>query len=403
MSAGVRKTTVERDLILLLAVGGLFSLSTALSNTFVNVFLWKQSNGEFLLIAIYNLASVMLQLLTFIVAGRLAKKIDRIVVLRIGIIFLSIFFFTVLLTRNVTEETYWLLGILIGIGLGFYWLAFNVLTFEITEPETRDFFNGYFGLLNSFSGMAGPVAAGLVITKMKNMAGYYTIFSISLSLFVLAMIVSFFLQKRKAFGPYHFFTVVAERKRNKNWGRILYAHFFQGIREGTFSFMIVLLLFIDTNSELSVGIYGFVASLTSFLFYYLATKFIRPHLRKKAILIGGIILYLSLFLIAFEASFPRFLLYGFLISIAYPILLVPYDSLTYDVIGKARKVVQMRIEYIVVREVFLNFGRIVSILCFILAFLFYQGEYTIPALLLILGSGHSLIYFFISRIEVHIE
>lgn len=38
---------VNRDLLLLLTVGGLYSLSIALSNTFVNVYLWKQS-GKFL-------------------------------------------------------------------------------------------------------------------------------------------------------------------------------------------------------------------------------------------------------------------------------------------------------------------------------------------------------------------
>lgn len=86
---------VTKDLSLLLVIGGLYSLSIALSNTFVNVYLWKQS-GEFIDIALYNLAAVIFQPLTFILAGRLAKKVDRVIVLRLGVSSLSFFFFTVL-------------------------------------------------------------------------------------------------------------------------------------------------------------------------------------------------------------------------------------------------------------------------------------------------------------------
>ncbi len=140
---------VTKDLSLLLVIGGLYSLSIALSNTFVNVYLWKQS-GEFIDIALYNLAAVIFQPLTFILAGRLAKKVDRVIVLRLGVSSLSFFFFTVLFLGEKTSENLLLLGSLLGVGMGFYWLAFNVLTFEITEPETRDFFQWLFRVIVFF-------------------------------------------------------------------------------------------------------------------------------------------------------------------------------------------------------------------------------------------------------------
>ena len=82
---------ISKDLSLLLFIGGLYALGSSLSNTFVNIYLWKQS-GNFVDIAIYNLAVVVLQPLTFIVAGRWAKKVDRVIVLRIGVIFFSFVF-----------------------------------------------------------------------------------------------------------------------------------------------------------------------------------------------------------------------------------------------------------------------------------------------------------------------
>ncbi|HEY4551699.1 MAG TPA: MFS transporter, partial [Bacillaceae bacterium] len=80
---------VSKDLTLLLLIGGLYSLSISLSNTFVNIYLWKQS-GRFLDLAVYNLAVVILQPITFVAAGKWAKKVDRVIVLRIGIVFLAL-------------------------------------------------------------------------------------------------------------------------------------------------------------------------------------------------------------------------------------------------------------------------------------------------------------------------
>ncbi|EWG08935.1 MFS transporter [Cytobacillus firmus] len=389
---------LTRDLTLLLFIGGLYSLSAALSNTFVNIYLWKQS-GEFSDLALYNLAIVVLQPLTFILAGRWAKKIDRVIVLRIGVIFLALFYLTVLFIGTNASKFLLLLGALLGVGYGFYWLAFNVLTFEITEPENRDFFNGFLGILTSVGGMIGPIAAGFIISRMEKFTGYSVIFGISLTLFSIAVFLSFFLKRRPADGRYLFRRILAERKNSLNWRMITNAHFFQGLREGTFIFVISVYVFISTGSELALGTYGLVNSSISFLGYYLVSRLLKKEYRKRAILTGGIVLYAAIFFIVFDVTYPKLLMYAATIAVAYPLLLVPYISLTYDVIGRGWKAAEMRIEYIVVREIFLNAGRIVSILSFLAAVTFFQEEKSIPILLLIIGAGHSVIYLFVRKIQ----
>ncbi|MEH7236033.1 MFS transporter [Bacillus sp. JJ1562] len=389
---------IHRDLILLLVIGGLYALSIALSNTFVNVYLWKQS-GDFKDLGLYNLAVVVLQPLTFILAGRWAKKIDRVIVLRLGVSFLAIFYITVLWIGENASHYLLILGALLGIGYGFYWLAFNVLTFEITEPETRDFFNGFLGLLGSFAGMIGPIAAGIIISSMESFTGYTVIFGISLGLFAGAVVLSFFLKRRSAEGDFVFRRILNERKNNSNWKNILHAHFFQGIREGTFVFVISVFVFVATGSELALGKFGLINSAVSFLFYFLATRLIKKKMRKKAILVGGLMVYLAIFAILFDVTYARLILYGVIIGAAYPILLVPYNSLTYDVIGKGWNAKEMRIEYVVVREIYLNLGRILSIVLFLFAVTFFDEKQSIPILLAVVGAGHVLLYFPIRRIK----
>lgn len=390
---------INKELVLLLAVSGLYSLSIALSNTFVNVYLWKQS-GEFIDLGIYNLSIVIMQPLAFIFAGRLAKKVDRVIVLRLGVIFLAIFFLSVLIIGGAAAKFLILLGGTLGIGYGFYWLAFNLLAFEISEPETRDFFNGFFGVMNSLAGMVGPIIAGFIISRLKNATGYTTIFTISLILFAGAVVLSFFFKRRPADGDYLIKKIFKERKNDKNWRLLTNAHFFQGFREGTFAFVVNVFVFIATGSELALGTFGLINSSVAFLVYYLATRLIKKTKRKNFILIGGIILYLSIFILLFDLTYQKLLIYAVLIAIGYPMLLVPYSSLTYDVIGRAWNAAKARIEYIVVKEIFLNSGRIVSILGFIIAVTFFDEKQSIPILLAIVGVGHTVIYFFVRNIHL---
>jgi len=390
---------LTKDLTLLLIIGGLYSLSIALSNTFVNIYLWKQS-GELADLGLYNLSVVVAQPLTFILAGRWAKKVDRVIVLRIGVIFLALFYVTVLLVGTRASDYLLLLGALLGIGYGFYWLAYNVLTFEITEPETRDFFNGFLGILGSVGGMIGPFAAGLIISKLEKFTGYTVVFGLSLGLFAVAVFLSFSLKRRPAHGKYWFQRIITERKYDKNWRMITNAHFFQGLREGVFVFIVSVFVFIATESELALGTYGLINSGISFLAYFFVSRMLRKEFRKKAILIGGLMLFFAIFLIVFDPTYIRLLLYAALIAVAYPLLLVPYSSMTYDVIGRGWKAAEMRIEYIVVRELFLNMGRIFSIVLFLGAIALFKEEKIIPVLLVILGSGHTLIYLFIRQIHI---
>src|SRR5690606_6947721 len=116
LKAVVGDVELNRDLVLLLTIGGLYSISIFLSNTFVNIFLWKQAEGNYTTIALYHLAVYILQPLTFIIAGKWAKKVDRVIVLRLGVTFLSLFFMTVLLVGDNAAKFNIMLGSILGIG-----------------------------------------------------------------------------------------------------------------------------------------------------------------------------------------------------------------------------------------------------------------------------------------------
>ena len=171
-----------------------------------------------------------------------------------------------------------------------------MLTFEITEPETRDFFNGFLGVLTSTAGMIGPLIAGIVISQLTDDTGY-TVILLYRFLFSLAVVMSFFLKRRQSKGKFIIKQIWKERHADENWRKITTAHFFQGLREGVFVFLISVFVFIATNSELALGTFGLVNSGVAFLPIF-ATRLIKKN-GVKAIMFGGLILYGALFLIVF--------------------------------------------------------------------------------------------------------
>src|SRR5699024_12503473 len=98
----------------------------------------------------------------------------------------------------------------------------------------------------------------------------------------------------------------------------------------------------------------------SLVFYFIATKYIKPSRRKKSILVGALMLYLAIYIILFNISYVQLLIYAVVIGIAYPIISVPYVSLTYDVIGKSRTAKDSSAEKNVERVYYGNIGRMTS-------------------------------------------
>lgn len=389
----------SQDLYLLLLIGGLYSIGLFLSNTFVNIYLWRQTE-DFLTIAIYHLAIVISKPITFVVAGKITKRIDRVIVLRLGVIFLSLFFLTVLILQDNASYFNVLLGALIGIGYGFYWLAFNVLTFEITEPYNRVFFNGILGSLQSISGMVGPLLAGTIILHMETNIGYMTVFSMSFILFIIAVVLSFFIKRRETDGIYRLQPVVLEVKRNRDWKLILFANFFQGIRDGVFVFVISIWIFLVTRNEFSLGIFSLLLNGSSFIVYIIVTKFITDAYRARLIFIGGIIVSFAIWIVIVEVTFFNLMIYAIVIGIFFPIIIVPFQSLTYDVIGKAHEARDLRIEYIVLLEVISNLGSIVSIAIFIYGITFYTAHKSIPVMLALFSLSYLIIYVFVKQVTI---
>ncbi|RXT14698.1 MFS transporter [Ammoniphilus sp. CFH 90114] len=384
---------------LLLLVYTLFLLAEALSGTFVNVYLWKEKN-DYSLIGWYNISFFIGMQITFMLSGKWVKVYNKMSCLRTGIAVSSAFYLGVLLLGKKAVSFIFPLGFVQGIGHGFFWFAFNIVLFEITNKVNRDKFNGLAGVFGSFVGMVAPLGAGYLIAKMTGMKGYYTIFAVSLGIYVCGVILSFFFKRRKSGGEFSLANTYRVYKKSKTWKRILNAMIGQGITESVFNFLIGILVFIATSNEWKVGVYTFITSGVAFFSFYLIGKFIKPKWRSTSLFWGTLLMSVSVLPLFYEVNYTTLLIMGIGISLFSPLFYIPAVSIVFDSIGRSKETAQWKVEYIIIRETGLNIGRLLSLGLFIALVTWREDALVLSGLLLAVSLAQLITWAYMRKIKV---
>lgn len=381
------KTILRNQAALLLAVNGLYLLASVLAGTFLNVYLWK-ARQDFAMIGWFAVAQQVAVGLSFWLGGKWVKEHNKMNALRLGIAVSGFFYLLVLMLGGNAAGYIWPLGLTLGVSTGLFWLAYNIVYFEISDAENRDFFNGWMGLLGSFTGIVGPWVSGWLISMLHGERGYRLVFILSLCIYAVAAVLSFFLKKRKSEGEYLWLEPWKElRRTGSRWRPVAGALLFQGLREGVFSFLIGLLVYIAAKEESKLGQYALITSATSLVSYYAAGKWLKPRFRLNGIGFGGLFLIAVITPLLWKVSYGTLLIMGIGTSLFIPLYMLPMVSVSFDLIGKSAESVSKRVELVVLRELSLMSGRVIGMLVFIAVLSVNRSPQTITLLMLVLGAS----------------
>jgi MFS transporter, YQGE family, putative transporter len=396
-SKGRKAGRLDSQTRLLLLVQVLFGIANALSGAFVNVYIWK-AKQDYALIGYFALTNQIVMALTFWLAGKWVKEYNKMHCLRLGVAMSAVFYLLVLWFGVKAANWVILLGAVQGMSGAFFWLAYNIVYFEVTDPDNRDKFNGWAGLLGSGAGMIAPWVSGFLITHMKDTTGYRLIFSISLGIFIAGAIVSFFLKRRPTQKHYEWLYGIKQlREKGNDWRSAFPALVAQGFREGVFGFLIGLMVYIATKNELLLGNYSLITSAVSLAAFFLAGKFLKPSRRSAAMLIGSLAMTAVIVPFFWSISFTTLLIFGITVSLFYPLYSIPITSSVFDLIGANKESASHRAEFVVLRETGLNAGRIAGTLLFIAVVSFTKKPIILVSLMMVIGSAAIFTWIFMRR------
>jgi YQGE family putative transporter len=370
---------------LLLLVNGLFVTANLLSGTFLGIYIWKASHN-FVLLGWFTLITHIMMALTFWVAGSWAKKGRSGSCLRTGIAVNAAFYGIVLLLGKQAVHAVWLLGLVQGVAVGLFWLGFNVIYFEATDADNRDRFNGLAGVVGSLVGMAAPWSAGYLISHMAGERGYRIMFMTSLAIFAAGVGVSFLLHNREPGGRYEWrLPAQIWRMKGTPWKPVAAALAAQGVRETVFTVMIGLLVYIHTGSEMQLGNYALITQIVAFASFYAAGRWLKPGWRKAGMLVGTLAMTAVIVPFFHGVHYTTLLIFGIGTSLFIPLFTIPMTSSVFDLIGTREESVRQRVEYVVQRELYLNAGRILGMVVFIVTLSLSRESAAVNWMMLLTG------------------
>ncbi|EFM11631.1 major facilitator superfamily MFS_1 [Paenibacillus curdlanolyticus YK9] len=356
---------LDSQSVTLIVVHGLHAIASALSGTFIPAYLWK-AKESFANIGWFCLSQYVVGGLIFWIAGKWVKEYNKMNALRLGVVLSGCFYFTVLMLGPSAYKWVVPIGILDGVALGLFWLSYNIVYFEVTEPGNRDRYNGIAGLLGAAAGIIAPWVSGYIITTLKQQRGYQVIFTSSLIILGIAVVCTFWLKHRQSSGTYEWLHGVKElRQRGNPWRRFTLAIMMQGLRDGVFMFLVGLTVYIATRNEQKLGNYALTISFVALISFWIVGKWLRPHRRKYGMLAGVLLLTAAIIPLFFGISYKTLLMFGIGTSLFMPLYIIPVTSSVFDLIGKNEQSVRKREEFIVLREIALTLGRTIGMIAYL--------------------------------------
>lgn len=349
-------TMLDRPAKALLSVNALNALGNALSNIFINVYWYKLTN-DMSQTLLFNLASYLVWLPAFVAAGWLSKRVDRTKPLWIGSVVQMLFYVVVLLSGSASPQFLLPLGLMYGIGQGFYWMSMNVLSIDVTEAGNRNWFNGINGAAGALTGMAGPLIAGALVESLPSMAGYAAVFLASLLCFALSLGAALLLPKQAAAGVFEWRSLFGVL-RHREWRHLSCAFVGVAFRDGVLTIAIWLWVFLATGSENATGRFAFATTLLSVASFYLIGRFGRDRYRWRYLVLGALLMGVSLLGITAHLAAWTLVLYGVINAVARPFFDTPFNTLTFNAVSRWDQGGRLRIELMVWREMALSAGRI---------------------------------------------
>lgn len=333
-----------------------------MSGLFLNLYLWRLTE-DLVINGIFNIIVYGVIPLVFATGGWIAKKRDRMVTYRLGIVMIALFYLAVIIAKEKVVHYYPLFGLFNGMALGLYWVGYLVLQYDVTDERNRSRYLGINMVVFNSAGLAGPALAGFLISQFEGLRGYVITFAAASALFAVASLFSFRIPRVQSHHR-SFFLHFSGRmmRRNRLWVLSLISFFVLGLFQGLMLFLPNILMFQTVGREDKVG-YLFVcfALLTIMTSVYIAKRREQPRVRRD-VFVSSLIIFVSTLVLLIHIRLWTVIVFMVVYSLLAPLIVNTLNAYYYRLMDGLPLRGLFRIESVVLRETFLSGGRVISIL-----------------------------------------
>jgi YQGE family putative transporter len=349
-----------------LMIHSFFQFGASMSGVFLNLYLWRLTHSLWVN-GVYNILAWLISPLALILGGWLAKKKDRMYTYRIGLLLFVLFYLAVILAQEKIVDYYVLFALFGGTAGCFYWTGYLTLMYDVSTSLNRIRFLAINMIMFTGAGLVGPALAGFIISRSVGLEGYIIIFTMSFFMFLAAGIGSLRIKalasQRKVY--YLKYTWLLMRK-NPGWLKSLFSFMGLGMLQGSMLFLPNIMLFQVLSREEWVGYLGVLFSGIMMASGYYISRYAQESQSVRYFVYSAFGFTFGAILLLWSINLWTVIGFMVVYSLFSPLQGNTITSTYFGIIGNLLPKGQFRVESVVVREIFVNAGRVTSVSVLIL-------------------------------------
>ncbi|WP_159882511.1 MFS transporter [Paenibacillus puerhi] len=343
-----------------------FQFGASMSGVFLTLYLWRLTQSM-AINGIYYAVNYVAVAGAFVLGGWLIKRKDRMVVYRIGIAMNAIFYLAVVFAGERVVTYYLLFAVCNGIASAFYWVGYLTLMYDVSTDRNRIRYLAVNTITFTLGGLIGPALAGFLIRSNDGLQGYTLVFGTACFMFLIASIGSLRIRTKNSHHKTYYlkFTSLLLRKHPR-WTKSLLSFFTMGLQQGIMLFLPNILLYRIVGREDVVGYLGVLFAGLSIVAGFFISRFGTEERSKSFIAYTAVGFVIGALCLQADISLTTVLIFMVIYSLCAPVQGNTVSSYFYRLIGDLPLRGELRVESVVLREIFMNAGRVVSIFSFVL-------------------------------------
>ncbi|MFZ2189488.1 MAG: MFS transporter [Candidatus Magasanikiibacteriota bacterium] len=379
------KTLPNRARLLILSYN-LRSVAYPILSLFLNAYIWRTTTSIISVVA-YSLGHFIFLPIGFYLNGKLLKRLHINQTHFLGLFCSLLGMASVIFFHSSLWYHLFVFGIIYGFGNGIYWASRNYLTFQETTTNGRNYFFAILSFTDSIISIVVSFSIGWLIS-FGDISKLYSPLVAYTGITILALISILFGGLNLLRAKFETPTVnqIWQPVISKRWNSVRMVNVVIGILETIVPLISTLLILRFLGKEGILGTITATVGIFTIILYYLYGRLAKQNHRSTVLVVALTTSFLlAYFLIVGQGILPIFI-YVLLAGLPITFYMLAYDPWQLDIMDKElSNNPQEKYALIFDCEVFLNIGRVISLLIFLTLILKFSGDFALKTTPLILS------------------
>ena len=338
----------------LLFTSMLKSITQMFNTTFLGIYFLKISGGNISEVALFYIIWYLFHPIFMYMISKKLNKNNIISMYRTGILLDLICFAILFLAKGSIVKFIYPFAILMAFREAIYWIPQMMLVYNVNRENTYKKYFSCNQIIEKVWIIISTFLTGYFITENS----YDFVFLIIIALGVVVYLTTFKLDKVSYEQNPIEIKKMKELLKDEDAKRTYKIFLFYGMNSaGVLVVLIQLVIFMQFNSEFSIGYLNAIFALIATTTTLLVNKYLKPKHYQKAFMVAAILMVLAIIPMVINTNFTFFVIYNIALNIAGQIVSIVLSVNRFQV-NENEKFKDYRLENIMLGEIYLAIGRV---------------------------------------------